>query len=99
MTVPSSSDLYEAGLVSGVTYVAEFWNMGLLCMAIPNDFYVRKPPGSRVKCVWSGRETTLDELAAWLEKRRCVLVVMPRSMQVANAVTTWLPTTANLLSP
>ena len=82
MSIPSSSDLYEAGLVAGVTFVAEFYHFGRCCIAIPNDFYVRKTPDAIVRSAVTRKETTYARISALLASGACTAVVVPCRMKL-----------------
>jgi hypothetical protein len=102
MSIPSSSDLYEAGLVAGVTFVAEFWHFGRWCIAIPSDFYVRhKTPDSLVKCVFTGKQKTYGQIANRLSTGACTAVVLPSRVTMHPCVVqtpVWVKTSSQIMS-
>lgn len=101
MSIPSSSELYEAGLVAGVTFVAEFWYLGRWCMAIPNDFFVQKTSDAIVRCVFTNREQSYGQVQKRLMTGACTAVVLPTRMAIHPCIlqtVRWVKTSSRIMS-
>lgn len=100
-SIPSSSELYEAGLVAGVTFVAEFWYLGRWCMAIPNDFFVRKTSDAVVQCVFTNREQSYGQVRKYLMSGACTAVILPARMALPPCMlqtACWVKTSSRMMS-
>lgn len=101
-SIPSSSDLYEAGLVAGVTFVAEFWYLGRWCMAVPNDFFAfHKTSDSIVQCVFTNREQSYGQIRKRLQTGACTAVVLPTRLALHPCMlqtARWVKTSARFMS-
>jgi hypothetical protein len=99
--IPSSSELYEAGLVAGVTFVAEFWYLGRWCMAVPNDFFVQKTADAVVKCVFTKRVQSYGNIHKRLMTGACTAFVLPTSLALHPCIVQtarWVKTSSRIMS-
>lgn len=97
--VPSSFELYEAGLVSGMTFVAEFHEGGRPFLAIPFDF-MDKAPDSSVVCVFTGRQKAHARVLARIQSGACTAVFLhTRTVAHPSAIQTplWIATSRRAL--
>lgn len=99
MAIPTSQALFEAGLVAGAVFVAEFWSHGRAYLAVPTDFCERRP-SDRVRCIFTRRETTHGAVVARLYARQIEAVLLTRAIAVhPSEVQTpaWMATSACMM--
>jgi hypothetical protein len=99
-SIPSSTELYEAGLVAGVTFVAEFWYLGRWCIAIPNDFYAQKSD-TLVQCVFTNREQSYGQIRKYMASGACTAVFLPTRIALHPCVAQtarWVKTSSRFMS-